>query len=81
MGVCCCCGLAVNSTLHPEKLDHYRSIYGRQVLRRQPQYYVTNDGCHPNWVGHTLLAEKMLPLVREALGTPLETELNPGGSP
>ncbi len=57
----------INGTLHPEKVDHYRSIYGRNVLRRQPQYYVTNDGCHPNWVGHTLIAEEMLPLVREAL--------------
>ncbi len=70
----------IDGTLYPEKVAHYRSMYGRRVLRRQPQYYVTNDGCHPNWVGHSLIADEMLPLVGEALGvTP--GGLNPGDSP
>lgn len=58
-----------DGTLHAEKVRHYRSIYGRRALQRRPQYYVTNDGCHPNWVGHSLIAEEMLPLVKDALRT------------
>ncbi len=57
----------IDGRLHPRKVRHYRSIYGRRVLERMRQYYVTNDGCHPNWVGHSLIAEALAPLVKRAL--------------
>ena len=65
-----------DGTLHREKVKHYRSIYGRRALRSRRQWYVTSDGCHPNWVGHTLIADEMLPLVRKALDTPLQADPN-----
>ncbi|HJO05417.1 MAG TPA: GDSL-type esterase/lipase family protein [Acidobacteriota bacterium] len=60
--------------LHPEKVRHYRSMYGRRALRTQRLWYVTSDGCHPNWVGHTLIADEMFPLVKRILDTPLEAD-------
>ena len=70
-----------DGTLHPEKVDHYRSIYGQQALRSQPVLYVTSDGCHPHWVGHSLIAEEMFPLVKRALATRPQPERNSGSSP
>lgn len=70
-----------DGTLHPEKVRYYRSIYGRRTMQRRPQFYVTNDGCHPNWVGHSLIAEEMLPLVRKTLRTRLPRSRTPENSP
>jgi len=45
----------------------HNSRHGLGVLRH---YAVTSDGCHPHWVGHSLIADELVPLVRSALGQP-----------
>ncbi len=70
----------INGNLYPDRVEHYRSIYGEGVLQSRPQFYVTNDGCHPNWVGHSLIADSMLSMVSEALGVAPTQEPDPGGS-
>ena len=56
-------------TLYPEQVDKYRTLYG-DLFNQRRAYAVTSDGCHPHWVGHSLIADELVPLVRSALGHP-----------
>lgn len=43
-----------------EKLSrYYEELYGRQVLESRRMLYVTSDTCHPNRLGHEILAEAL----------------------
>lgn len=43
-----------------EKLSrYYEQLYGRQVLKDRRMLYVTSDTCHPNRLGHEILAEAL----------------------
>jgi lysophospholipase L1-like esterase len=54
-------------TLYPDLVDQYRRLYGNLFNERRA-YAVTSDGCHPHRVGHRLIADELLPLVRQAIG-------------
>lgn len=45
--------------LYPELAEYYRRLYGDDVLTAKRIYYVTNDTCHPNILGHRILADKL----------------------
>ncbi len=66
--------------LHPEKVARYRALYGRAMDTRR-SFFVTSDGCHPHWVGHSLIAEEMVEFVRESLGLPSFAASNSGDNP
>ena len=63
--------------LYPERVDRYRRLYG-DLFDEGRAYAVTSDGCHPHWVGHSLIADELVPLVRSALGQPATTPDEPG---
>lgn len=69
-----------SGTLMPDLVAHYRRLYGRQAMERQRSLYVTSDGCHPNRIGNTLIAEQLEGKVRDALGQP-PLPSSPGESP
>ena len=64
-------------TLYPDLVEKYRERYGALFNERRA-YAVTSDGCHPHWVGHSLIADELVPLVRSALGQPATTPAEPG---
>jgi lysophospholipase L1-like esterase len=64
--------------LYPEQVAHYRRIYGRPAMQNQRSLYVTNDGCHPHWVGHSLIADRLFDMVRVTLGQPVLPDPEPG---
>ncbi len=46
-------------TLYPSLARYYRNLYGEEVLAKRRLLYVTNDTCHPNALGHHLLADTL----------------------
>jgi lysophospholipase L1-like esterase len=38
---------------------YYERLYGREVLENRRMLYVTSDTCHPNRLGHRILAEAL----------------------
>ena len=67
-------------TLYPQRVEAYRERYGDMFDERRA-YAVTSDGCHPHWVGHSLIADQLAPLVRRALGQAQIAPSEPGESP
>ena len=64
--------------LYPDRVAHYRALYGR-AMRDRKSLFVTSDGCHPHQVGHSLIADALLPMVRRALGAaPVPSPTLPG---
>jgi hypothetical protein len=42
------------------KLGHYyQNLYGRDVLNKRRLLYVTSDTCHPNIIGHKIIAQAL----------------------
>jgi lysophospholipase L1-like esterase len=64
--------------LYPERVDRYRRLYGQRELDGIRSRYVASDGCHPHWVGHSLIADRMFDLVRQTLGQPVLPDDPPG---
>ncbi len=67
-------------TLYPDRVEKYRERYG-DLFNERRAYAVTSDGCHPHWVGHSLIADELVPLVRSALGQPDIAPSEPGQLP
>jgi len=65
--------------LYPTMVDHYRQLYG-DLFEQRRAYAVTSDGCHPHRVGHSLIADALVPLVRQVLGQPALPSSAPGES-
>ena len=42
--------------IEPELYRYYRELYGEQILRQRRILTVTSDSCHPNRLGHIVLA-------------------------
>lgn len=63
--------------LYSDMVDHYRQLYG-DLFEQRRAYAVTSDGCHPHRVGHSLIADALVPLVRQALGQPALPSPAPG---
>jgi lysophospholipase L1-like esterase len=55
--------------LYPEERAYYVPVYGEDTLRDNLRYNVTSDGCHPNRVGHNLLADALADAVVRALSS------------
>ncbi|MCB0328734.1 MAG: SGNH/GDSL hydrolase family protein [Bdellovibrionales bacterium] len=47
---------------YPELLEEMQAEYG-QELREHEVFYLTTDGCHPNKLGHRILADKLLSML------------------
>lgn len=43
--------------IYPRLARYYRDLYGEDVLKERRLLYVTNDTCHPNTLGHQLIAD------------------------
>ncbi|MCJ7586777.1 MAG: GDSL-type esterase/lipase family protein [Candidatus Aminicenantes bacterium] len=53
----------------PALARHYEELYGMDLLRSRRLLYVTNDTCHPNILGHRILADALFDRIfRERLG-------------
>ena len=48
----------VTKKLHPEIVSEMTSLYP-DALARNNLFYITSDGCHPNKLGHRLVAERL----------------------
>lgn len=44
---------------YPELARYYEDLYGRESLAERRLLYVTSDTCHPNVLGHRILAEAL----------------------
>ena len=40
-----------------EMAGYYRELYGENILKERRILYVTNDTCHPNVIGHKIIAD------------------------
>jgi len=47
----------LNGKSYPDLALFYRQLYGEEVLQARRLLYVTNDTCHPNRLGHQLIAD------------------------
>lgn len=54
--------------VYPEQVKFYKEIYGEKVMSDNWLYYVTTDGCHPNRVGMSLIADALVGPVGSVLG-------------
>jgi lysophospholipase L1-like esterase len=53
----------------PALARHYEELYGMDLLQSRRLLYVTNDTCHPNILGHRILADALFDRIfRERLG-------------
>ncbi len=43
--------------LYPDLALFYKQLYGEEVLESRRLLYVTNDTCHPNRLGHQIIAD------------------------
>jgi lysophospholipase L1-like esterase len=43
--------------LYPGLIEYYRQLYGEKILQQRRLLYVTNDTCHPNRIGHQIIAD------------------------
>lgn len=55
----------MNRKVHPEIVDEMQSAYPAD-LKRNSLFYVTSDACHPNKLGHALIAEKLSGAINKA---------------
>jgi len=44
---------------YPDLARYYKNLYGEERLKNRRLLYVTNDTCHPNIIGHKILAETL----------------------
>ena len=54
--------------LYPAEMAYYRDLYGTAAMEDFWRYYLTTDGCHPNRVGHNLVADAVADAVRSTFG-------------
>ena len=52
---------------YPREAAYQRSLYGDEALAGNPWLYVTSDGCHPNRVGTSLIADALAGAVLQAV--------------
>jgi len=43
--------------IYKDLVDYYENLYGRKAMEQNRSLYVSTDGCHPNAIGHALIAE------------------------
>ncbi|MBN2385153.1 hypothetical protein JXQ70_19945 [bacterium] len=41
-------------------VEYYERLYGHEKMAERESLYITVDGCHPNMIGHSLIAETVL---------------------
>jgi lysophospholipase L1-like esterase len=58
----------VAGEIYPEDAQFYKNLYGPEALQGFWRYWVTTDGCHPNRVGHKLVADAVADAVRTTFG-------------
>lgn len=54
--------------LYPAEVEFYRNLYGARAMDEFWRYYLTTDGCHPNRVGQSLVADALADAVRSTFG-------------
>jgi len=55
-----------NGSIYPEYVKAMESQYGDQ-LRQNDIFYVSSDGCHPNALGHRLVADELAKLIEPVI--------------
>ena len=58
----------VAGQIYPAEAQYYRELYGMEALEAFWRYWVTTDGCHPNRVGQSLIADALADAVRSTFG-------------
>lgn len=46
-------------------IKYYQNLYGEKILKEKRILYVTNDTCHPNVIGHQIIAEILFEKIRQ----------------
>ena len=54
--------------LYPAEAQFYQNLYGPAAMEDFWRYWLTTDGCHPNRVGHSLIADALADAVRSTFG-------------
>jgi lysophospholipase L1-like esterase len=54
--------------LYPAEAEFYKNLYGPANMEQFWLYWLTTDGCHPNRVGHNLIADALADAVRSTFG-------------
>jgi lysophospholipase L1-like esterase len=54
--------------LYPAEAQFYRNLYGPAAMENFWLYWVTTDGCHPNRVGQSVIADALADAVRSTFG-------------
>ena len=54
--------------LYPAEAQFYKNLYGPAAMEDFWRYWLTTDGCHPNRVGHNLIADAVADAVRATFG-------------
>lgn len=67
-------------TLYPKELAKYEAIYGRQAMEQNWRLFLTSDGCHPNLVGHSLIADALTEAITGTRLLPEREEVQVEGS-
>ncbi len=49
----------IEGKLYPNLAKHYRELYGIENIEKRKMLYVTSDTCHPNVLGHKILADTL----------------------
>lgn len=58
----------VAGQVYPTEAQFYKDLYGKAALDGFWRYWVTTDGCHPNRVGQSLVADALADAVRSTFG-------------
>jgi lysophospholipase L1-like esterase len=53
--------------IYPKERAYYVPVYGEENMRQNLRFNVTTDGCHPNRVGHSLVADALAEAVARAI--------------
>lgn len=54
--------------IYPAELAFYRNLYGDEAMKENWRLYITTDGCHPNRLGQSLIADALAEAVQGVLG-------------
>lgn len=54
--------------VYPAEARFYKDLYGQKAMEGFWRYWVTTDGCHPNRVGQSLVADALADAVRSTFG-------------
>lgn len=49
-------------SLYPQMVEQMEDLYGH-MLRRNQLFYITSDSCHPNAVGHRIIADELATII------------------